>query len=171
MQAEQESLGTENTEAIYEIYKEYTSTGTVGAHIYVDLDEDGMEELFIWRPNSTRQISTISEGKAVTVMAANDIFLCDGGIFGLYGEDDDSGTVFYYKMENHKAVLVDAITTTFRDDAWYRSTDSNLVLASAENMTRITKEEAQKVCEQYAISEANIPEQYGYLTWLYGEEE
>ena len=80
--------------------------------------------------------------------------------------------MFYYKMDDHEAVvLVDVIMTTFHDDAWYRSTDPDLQYVTPQNMTCITKEEAQKVAEQYTISEEYNPIMPGYLTWLYGEEE
>ena len=162
---------TDRKPTAQELYDEYASMHTKGAHIYVDLNEDGVEELFIYRSGRTSEIVTISEGKAVTVMASNHLFLCDGGIIGRYSEGAGGCTVFYYKMDDNEAVtLVDVIMTTYHDDAWYRSTDPNLQYATAQNMTRITKEEAQKVSEQYAISEDNVPQKPDYLTWLYGEE-
>ena len=179
-QTETESSDTENAKSAYEtngtpsvqaLYEEYISRGDKGSHIYVDLDEDGVQELFIYRPSSTSEIATISENKAVTVMAANHLFLCDGGIIGRYSEGGGGCTVFYYKMDDNKAVtLVDTIMTTFRDDAWYRSTDPDLQYVTPQNMTRITKEEAQKAAEQYTISEEYNPSMPWYLTWLYGEE-
>ena len=104
-------------------------------------------------------------------MAANHLFLCDEGIIGRYSEGGGGCTVFYYKMDDNKAVtLVDTIMTTFHDDAWYRSTDPDLQYVTPQNMTRITKEEAQKAAEQYTISEEYNPSMPWYLTWLYGEE-
>lgn len=179
-QTETESSDTENAKSAYEtngtpsvqtLYEEYISRGDKGSHIYMDLDEDGVQELFIYRPSSTSEIATISENKAVTVMAANHLFLCDGGIIGRYSEGGGGCTVFYYKMDDNEAVtLVDTIMTTFRDDAWYRSTDPDLQYVTPQNMTRITREEAQKAAEQYTISEEYNPSMPWYLTWLYGEE-
>lgn len=158
--------------AVQALYEEYTSSCREGAHIYVDLDEDGVQELFIWRPSSNSEIAMISENKAVAVMISDNIFLCEGGVIGRYSEGGGGCTVFYYKMDDHEAVvLVDVIMTTFHDDAWYRSTDPDLQYVTPQNMTCITKEEAQKVAEQYTISEEYNPIMPGYLTWLYGEEE
>ena len=149
------------------LYEEYISRGDKGSHIYVDLDEDGVQELFIYRPSSTSEIATISENKAVTVMAANHLFLCDGGIIGRYSEGGGGCTVFYYKMDDNKAVtLVDVIMMTFHDDAWYRSTDPDLQYVTPQNMTRITREEGQKICAQYALLEDSMP---WYLASFYPE--
>ena len=161
---------TDRELTVQELYKEYASTGDKGSHIYVDLDEDGVEELFIYRSGRTSEIATISEGKVVTVMASSHLFLCDGGIIGRYSEGGGGRTMFYYRIENQAAVIADVIVNTFQDDAWYRSTDPNLEYASPENMTRITKEEAYEVSKQYAIAEENIPSRPDCTTWLYGEE-
>lgn len=113
-QTETESSDTENAKSAYEtngtpsvqtLYEEYISRGDKGSHIYMDLDEDGVQELFIYRPSSTSEIATISENKAVTVMAANHLFLCDGGIIGRYSEGGGGCTVFYYKMVITKLLL------------------------------------------------------------------
>jgi len=158
---------TDRKPTVQELYDEYTSMHAKGSHIYVDLDEDGVEELFIYRSGSTSEIATISEGKIVTVMASNHLFLCDGGIIGRYSEGGGGCTVFYYKMDDNEAVtLVDAIMTTFHDDAWYRSTDPDLQYVTPQNMTRITKEEGQKICAQYPLLEDSMP---GYLTNFYPE--
>ena len=179
LQTETESSDTDNAKSAYEnngtpsvqaLYEEYISRVDKGSHIYVDLDKDGVEELFIYRSGRTSEIVTISEGKVVTVMAANHLFLCDEGIVGRYGEGGGGRTMFYYRMENQAVVIVDVIVNTFHDDAWYRSTDPNLEYASPENMTRITKEEAYEVSKQYAIAEENIPSKPDCTTWLYGEE-
>ena len=156
--------------AVQDLYEEYTSACREGAHIYVDLDEDGVQELFIWRPSSNSEIATISENKAVAVMISDNIFLCEGGVIGRYSEGGGGRTMFYYRIENQAAVIADVIVNTFQDDAWYRSTDPNLEYASPENMTRITKEEAYEVSKQYAIAEENIPSKPDCTTWLYGEE-
>lgn len=161
---------TDRELTMQELYKQYASRGDKGSHIYKDLDGDGVEELFIYRSGRTSEIVTISDGEVVTVMAANDLFLCEGGIIGRYSEGGGGCTMFYYKVDNHEAVLADVIMTTFPDDAWYRSTDPSLVVVIPQNMTRITKEEAQKVAKQYPIAEENIPSKPGCTTWLYGEE-
>lgn len=161
------AVTTDEVPSDEEIYEKYISNGSKGKYHYVDLDEDGKQELFISRNNGESEIVTISEGKAVTVMAANHLFLCDGGIIGRYSEGGGGCTVFYYKMDDNEAVtLVDVIMTTFHDDAWYRSTDPNLEYASPENMTRITKEDAYKIIEQYVLSEDSVP---WYLTFFYPE--
>ena len=158
---------TDKVPSDQELYEKYISDNPKGKHRYVDLDEDGVQELFIYRPSSTSEIATISENKAVTVMAANHLFLCDGGIIGRYSEGGGGCTVFYYKMDDNKAVtLVDVIMMTFHDDAWYRSTDPDLQYVTPQNMTRITKEEAHKICAQYALLEDSMP---GYLTNFYPE--
>ena len=179
LQTETESSDTDNAKSAYEnnatpsvqaLYEEYISRVDKGSHIYVDLDEDGVEELFIYRGGRTSEIATISENKVVTVIAANHLFLCDGGIIGRYSEGGGGCTMFYYRIENQAVVIVDVIVNTFQDDAWYRSTDPNLEYASPENMTRITKEEACEVSKQYAIAEENMPSKPDCTTWLYGEE-
>jgi len=156
--------------SVQELYEDYVSRGYVGSHIYVDLDNDGVEELFIYRPVMGCTIATIADGRAVTAMNAKDLFLCEGGAFGWYMELDGGHAVVYYKLVNHKAVTVDVIMTTLHDDAWYHSSDPNIVLIRPQNMTRISKEEAKKISDLYAIAEENIPTKLDYLTWLYGEE-
>jgi len=158
---------TDRVPSDQELYEKYISDNPKGKYLYVDLDEDGVQELFIYRPSSTSEIATISESKAVTVMAANHLFLCDGGIIGRYSEGGGGCTVFYYKMDDNKAVtLIDVIMMTFHDDAWYRSTDPDLQYVTPQNMTRITKEEGQKICAQYAPLEDSMP---WYLTNFYPE--
>ena len=147
---------TDRIPTVQELYDQYLSTCGKGSHQYIDLDEDGTQELFFQRSGGC-EIVTVSDNKVVSVMAANHLFLCDGGIIGRYGEGGGGCTVFYYKMKDQKAVTVDVITMTFNDDAWYRCTDPAVENVTPQTATRITKEEALEVCAQYRILGESTP--------------
>lgn len=142
-------------------YEEYISTVAKGEYRYVDLDEDGEQELFIYRKNSKSELVIISDGTPIRILFENHLFLCEGNIIGQYSEGSGGSTVCYYKIDNNEAVIVDAVVWIFHYDAWYRGTDIN-----TQNMTPITMEEAKKVSKQYALIDNSVPY---YLTWLYSE--
>ena len=127
----------------------------------MDLNGDGEQELIIICKNGKSKIVTISDGNVVDILSGWHLFLCEGGIIDRFGEGSGGTTVCYYKIENGEAVAVDVVVRKSNDGSFYRGTDPN-----AQNMPRISKEEARKIAQQYALLDDRMPD---YLTWLYSE--
>ena len=161
-----QATGEETEPQELDPYEAYISTVLKGEYRYEDLDGDGEEELFITRSIGSSEIVTVVDGEIVKLLDGYHLFLCEGGIIGRYGEGAGGQTVVYYRIEDHEAVIVDAIMAQ-NDGTWYQGAVESVTHVSAKNMTRITKEEVQKVIEQYVLLEDSVP---WYLTWLYGEE-
>jgi hypothetical protein len=140
-------------------YEEYISTVPKGEYRFVDLDGDGERELFIQWKKEKCEIATISNGNVVSVLSSWNLFLCEGGIVGRSVEIDGGAVVCYHKIVNGEAVIFDVVVWKSHDGSFYRGTDPD-----EHNKPRITKEEAHKIAEQYALLDDSIPY---YLTWLY----
>ena len=150
----------------FDLYEEYIATVAKGTYRYVDLDEDGIQELFIYRNSGTSEVATVLDGQVERVFSASHMFLCEGGIIGRWGEGGGGQTLFYYKIENHEAVIVDIITTTYNDDTWYHSTDANIQYVSPKTMNPITKEAACNIIKAYVLLGDSMPQ---YLSFFYVE--
>ena len=153
---------TDKVPSDQELYEKYISDNPKGKHRYVDLDEDGKQELFISRNNGESELVTVADGKIVRILHENRLFLCEGGIIGRWSEGSGGETLMYYRMEGQEAVLVDVVVNPFNELAWYHSSE----FMARQDMDRITKEEGQKICAQYPLLEDSMPE---YLTNFYPE--
>ena len=145
-----------------ELYEKYISDNPKGKHRYVDLDEDGKQELFISWNNNEDELVTVIDGKIVRILHENRLFLCEGGIIGRKSEGSGGETLMYYRMEGQEAVLVDVVANPSIELAWYHSSE----FMARQDMDRITKEEGQKICAQYPLLEDSMP---GNLTRFYPE--
>ena len=90
-------------------YEAYIVSVPKGEYIYEDLNNDGAEELFIYRENSSSELLTIVEGELVSIMHEHSVFLCEDGIIGKFSEGSGGMTLFYYKLEGLEAVNVDTL--------------------------------------------------------------
>ena len=147
-------------------YEEYISTVAKGEYRYVDLDEDGEQELIIYRKNGESEIITMSNGEPVVILSASDMFFCEGNIIGRFSEGSGGMTLFYYQIDGQEAVIVDVIMRASSDGAWYHSSDSDISSVSPQNMTRIAEADALKMREKYPLLDDSTP---WFLTWFYEE--
>ena len=162
---------TESTETVTEPFKpdpyeEYISTVAKGEYRYMDLDEDGKQELIIYRENGESEIITVSNGEPVVILSASNMFFCDRSIIGRFSEGSGGMTLFYYQINGQEAFIVDVIMRASNDGAWYHSSDSNLSSITPQNMTRIAEADALKMREKYPLLDDSTP---WFLTWFYEE--
>ena len=158
---------TDRVPSDQELYEKYISDSAKGKHRYIDLDEDGKQELFISRNNGESELVTVVNGKIVRIMFENHLFLCEDGIIGRMSEGSGGQTLLYSKIENQEPVIVDVVVNLANDDTWYHTSDvTDIRYVSYKTMNRITEEEAHRICAQHPLLEDSMPY---YLTNFYPE--
>ena len=151
------------------IYEKYLEDFTKVDPLYMDLNQDGEQELIIdYRNSSKMAVVTIVDDEPMMVLEGNCMFLCEDGIIGTWGEGSGGETVRYYRMEEQEVVLVDVVVSPANELNWYHTSDPNAQLGTTKNMDRITKEEGQKICAQYRPLNDSLP---GGAASFYLEEE
>ena len=148
---------TDRVPSDQELYEKYISDGEKGKYYYTDVDEDGKQELFISRNKGESELVTISDGEILPILREDDLFLCEDGVIGRWGEGSGGETVVYYRIENQTPVIIDVVVCPSNELTWYHSSDPNVQLGTTKNMDRITKEEGLKICAQYVPVEDSMP--------------
>ena len=129
-----------------------------------DMDGNGVPEMLIWQePNGLREIVTIENGEAVSIIEDYDIFLCEESIIGRYGEGSGGSTVWYYAIDGSQAKPLVCLVWLFHEDQWYNSPDFTGEWAT---MTPITKEKQREILSKYLPLEKAYSDQ-SYLHFLY----
>ena len=129
-----------------------------------DMDGNGVPEMLIWQgSNGLREIVTIENGEAVSILEDYDIFLCEGNIVGRYGEGSGGCTVWYYEIDGSQAKPLICLVWLFHEAKWYNSPDFT---GDWDTMSPISKERQVEILSQYLPLDKDFPET-GYLDFLY----
>ena len=115
-----------------------------------DLDGDGIEELLLYRYGNLNEIAAVKEDAVVSLMRKPELFLCENGFIGQYGEGAGGHTGMFYQLTDGQFQEVERIVYEWEKATWYRSPD---LTGNYATLVPITDAERQAILAKYPCAE------------------
>lgn len=115
-----------------------------------DLDGDGVEELLLYRNGSLDEIAMVTTDSVVSLMKKPELFLCENGFIGRYGEGAGGHTGMFYQLIEGQLQEVERIVYVWEKAIWYRSPD---LTGNYATLVPITEAERQAILAKYPCAE------------------
>ena len=124
-----------------------------------DLDGDGVEELLLYRNGSLNEIAAVTTDSVVSLMKAPELFLCENGFIGRYGEGAGGHTGMFYQLIDGQFWEVERLVYVWEQGVWYSSPD---LTGNYATLVPITEAERQAILAKYPCAEP-VDGSYGRL--------